>query len=93
MMEMEKQFIKDAIKEALQEAGMGWPRWLPTGMASRYSGLSAKTLRRLAREGEIYATNPGGGKLLFDRESIDTFMLKERAEIQIHLDRLKHIAL
>ncbi len=81
--------IKTAIKEAIQEAGIGWPRWMPSKMASRYSGLSEKTLRRLAKEGEIYATSVNGGKLLFDRESIDAFMLKEKAELQIHLDHIK----
>ncbi len=82
-------FIKTAIKEAIQEAGIGWPRWMPSKMASHYSGLSEKTLRRLAREGEIYATSVNGGKLLFDRESIDAFMLREKAKLHIHLDHIK----
>ena len=81
--------IKTAIKEAIQEAGIGWPRWMPSKMASRYSGLSEKTLRRLAKEGEIYATSVNGGKLLFDKESIDAFMLREKAELHIHLDHIK----
>ena len=81
--------ITIALKQALQEVGLGWPRWMPSKMASRYSGLSEKTLRRLARVGEIYATKPCGGKLLFDKESIDAFMLREKVELHVHLDQVK----
>lgn len=83
------ELIIRAVKEAIQEAGTGWPRWMPSKMASRYSGLSEKTPRRLARDGEIYATSVNGGKLLFDKESIDSFMLREKAVLQRHLDRIK----
>ena len=81
-----KQIVQEAIKEALREAlsslPTSYPRWLPSKEASRYSGLSEKTLRRLAQEGEIYATSIGGGKLLFDRESIDEFLLKQQKEVK-----------
>jgi len=86
--------LKKILKETLMDLGVGtpsWPRWMPSKMASRYSGLSDKTLRRLAREGEIYAVNIGGKKFLFDKESIDEYLLKEKAELQIHLDRIKDL--
>ena len=60
--------LKKILKETLMDLGVGtpsWPRWMPSKMASRYSGLSDKTLRRLAREGEIYAVNIGGKKFLY----------------------------
>ncbi|GAB6161946.1 hypothetical protein JCM12298_11050 [Desulfothermus naphthae] len=81
--------IKEIIIQALQEINFVWPRWLPTKMASRYSGLSEKTLRNLYKTGDIYATSIGGGKLLFDKESIDQFMLREKAVINAHVDKLK----
>ena len=77
------------IQKVVQETGCAWPRWMPSRMASRYSGLSVKTLRKLAREGEIYAASVNGGKLLFDRESIDEYLLRNRAEIKLRLDELK----
>ncbi len=83
--------IKDLIKEAIQEVGTGWPRWMPIKMASNYSGLSERTLRDLARRGIIYATKPGGGKLIFDKESIDRYFLKEKAKIKFHLDQFKRV--
>ena len=78
--------IQEAVREALECRPSAWPRWLPIKEAARYSGLSPATLRKLAREGEIYARNLNGGKLLFDRESIDDFMLRDRAEIKARLD-------
>ncbi len=83
-----KTLIYEAVREALSSLPTAWPRWLPSKEASRYSGLSEKTLRRLAQEGEIYATSIGGGKLLFDRESIDEFLLKQQREIKAKTDSL-----
>lgn len=83
--------LKKAIKEAMAEVIMeskDWPRWLPINLASHYSGLSAKTLRNLAKEGDIYATSINGGKLLFDKNSIDEFMLRDKKMIQVYLDRI-----
>jgi excisionase family DNA binding protein len=93
---MEEKELKEIIKETIQEVlyellseflprfeYSQYPRWLPSKEASRYSGLSEKTLRKLAREGEIYATSVGGGKLLFDRMSIDEFLLRQRKEISV----------
>ncbi len=82
-----------AVREALESRPSAWPRWLPIKEAARYSGLSPATLRRLAREGEIYAKNLNGGKLLFDRESIDEFMLQDRAELEAQLDRFRRLGL
>ena len=94
---MEERNIEKILKRVLQEELSRiqvWPRWLPTREASRYSGLSAKTLRKLAQEGEIYAVeSPGGGKLLFDRKSIDEYFLREKALLKAHLDRLKRSGL
>ena len=73
--------------EVLLKGHFSWPRWLPTKEATRYSGLSAKTLVRLYRNGDIYAANLGGGKYLFDRISIDEFFLKEKIQIKISVDK------
>jgi len=91
--EILKELVFRAVREALESRPSAWPRWLPIKEAARYSGLSPSTLRRLAREGEIYARNLNGGKLLFDRESIDDFMLRDRAEIEVRLDRLRRAGL
>jgi len=82
-----KQVLKEVLQEILQEISLKQelPRWLPSKEASRYSGLSEKTLRRLAKEGEIYATSIGGGKLLFDRYSIDEFLLKQQREVKVRV--------
>ncbi len=74
---------QEEILKAIQQvcAATAWPRWLPSKKAAQYSGLSEKTLRRLAKQGEIYAACPGGGKLLFDKEDIDAYMLRQKAEI------------
>jgi len=89
-----KQIVQEAIKEALREAlsslPTSYPRWLPTREAVKYSGLSKDILYKLAEEGEIYAVkSPGGGKLLFDRLSIDEYLLKDKHQFKVHLDRIK----
>ena len=85
-----KRIVLEAVREALESRPSAWPRWLPIKEAARYSGLSEKTLRRLAKDGEIYATqSPGGGKLLFDRESIDEYLLREKARLKAHLDLIR----
>ncbi|MCD6490099.1 MAG: helix-turn-helix domain-containing protein [Thermodesulfobacterium sp.] len=86
--EIIKQIVQEAIQEALSSLSSEWPRWLPSKEASRYSGLSEKTLRRLAQEGEIYATSVGGGKLLFDRYSIDEFLLKQQKEVRLKAENI-----
>ncbi len=88
---MKEQQIFELLQELREEIArlQSWPRWLPTKAAVRYSGLSEKKLRELVREGEIYATNPGGGKLIFDRESIDEYLLREKARIKAHLELFK----
>lgn len=74
---------QEEILKAIQQAcaTAAWPRWLPSKKAAQYSGLSEKTLRKLAKQGEIYAACPGGGKLLFDKEDIDAYMLRQKAQI------------
>ena len=84
--------LRQAVREELSRI-QTWPRWLPTKAAARYSGLSEWKLRELYRAGEIYAKNVGGGKLLFDRESIDDYMLQDKAVVRKHLDRLKRSGL
>ena len=85
-----KRIVLEAVREALESRPSAWPRWLPIKEAARYSGLSEKTLRRLAKDGEIYAVeSPGGGKLLFDRESIDEYFLREKARLKAHLDLIR----
>ncbi|AEH45833.1 hypothetical protein Thein_1979 [Thermodesulfatator indicus DSM 15286] len=88
---MKEQQIIELLQELREEIArlQTWPRWLPIRDAVRYSGLSEKKLRELAREGEIYATKPGGGKLIFDRESIDDYFLREKARIKAHLELFK----
>jgi len=79
-----KNLALEVLKEAVREVIFCVEkRWLTTREAVRYSALSEKTLRKLAREGEIYATSVGGGKLLFDRYSIDEFLLKQNREVKV----------
>lgn len=87
---MDKQVLKEIIKEALLELGVVsmQPRWLSTKEAVFYSGLSRNTLYKLYQEGEIYATSIRGGKLLWDRESIDEYLLREKKEFQVKTRRL-----
>lgn len=84
---MEK-LIERAVRKAMTEIVLSWPRWLKTAQAARYSGLSTKTLRRLAREGEIKAYRHGKD-LVFDRESIDQYFLRQEAEVQAHFEKVK----
>ena len=93
---MEERNIEKILKRVLQEELSRiqvWPRWLPTKAAARYSGLSEWKLRELYKQGEIYAKNIGGGKLIFDRESIDDYMLRDKALLKAHLDQLKRSGL
>ncbi|MEM7814709.1 MAG: helix-turn-helix domain-containing protein [Candidatus Aenigmatarchaeota archaeon] len=78
------------MKEALLELGafQTWPRWLSTREACRYSGLSKDMLYKLRNEGEIYATTVGGGKLLWDKESIDEFLLKDKKNITLKVKQI-----
>jgi len=82
-----RKVVAEVFEEKLMKIPSLWPRWLPLKEAVRYSGMSERMLRKLAKEGEIYATKPGGGKMLFDRESIDDFLLREKAEINTLLNR------
>ena len=82
------ELLRQAVREEISRIQI-WPRWLPTKAAVKYSGLSAWKLRELARSGEIYARNIGGGKLVFDRQSIDEYMLRDKALLHKHLDRLE----
>ena len=92
-----KKLVVEAVREALLEllpaSPSEYPRWLPSKEASRYCGLSEKTLRKLAQEGEIYAASVGGGKLLFDRYSIDDFLLKQQREVKLRVDAITKEAL
>ncbi len=83
-----RKIIYEAVKEVLESQPVIWPRWLKTAQAARYSGLSTKTLRRLAREGKIRARRHGKD-LIFDRESIDEYFLRQEAEVKAHLEKVK----
>ena len=83
-----RRIVYEAVKEVLENQPVIWPRWLKTAQAARYSGLSTKTLRRLAREGKIRAYRHGKD-LIFDRESIDQYFLCQEAEIQAHFEEIK----
>jgi len=45
-------------------------------------------LYKLRNEGEIYATTVGGGKLLWDKESIDEFLLKDKKNITLKVKQI-----
>jgi len=45
-------------------------------------------LYKLRNEGEIYATTIGGGKLLWDRESIDEYLLRGKKEITLRVRQI-----
>ncbi len=51
------------------------PRFLPLGAASRYAGLSEKSLRRLIDRGDLKGLRPCPGKVLVDRQEIDQLFL------------------
>ena len=48
-------------------------KWLTLTEACTYTGRSAATLRRKARDGLIVGHRPPGSHWQFDRESIDAF--------------------
>lgn len=83
----EKELIKEAIKEVLwelrHELNLFGARWLSTKDAIRYSGLSKDVLYKLYKNGEIYATTVGGGKLIWDRNSIDEYFLRQKNEVAL----------
>lgn len=64
-----------------KEAPKTVPRWLPARVAAAYSGMSRSKLYFHLAEGQIRAALVKGrgtvrGSRLFDRESIDEFLLK-----------------
>lgn len=77
---MDKKILKSVVKEVMQE--LFTSRWLTTKEAVKYSKLSEKTLRKFYRQGEIYAVQIGN-KLIWDKESIDNFLLQDEKKINL----------
>lgn len=67
-----------------------WPRWMSITQATEYISLSDKTLLQLITDGKIKAKNIRR-KYLIDRESIDSFMQSDEAEVEEALERLREI--
>jgi len=66
----------DRIEKLIQErVGSSLkPGWLNLSEASKYSGLSERTLRRAIRAGKLRSARQAG-KLLFKAEWLDKFIL------------------
>jgi excisionase family DNA binding protein len=52
-------------------------RFLGINDASRYTSLSAQTLRRFIADGKLTAHRPGG-KILIDRRQLDDLVLRSK---------------
>lgn len=53
---------------------MSQPEWIPLSEATRLSGLSSRTLRRMVAEGQLKGVKTRGGHLRVSRDSIDKLL-------------------
>lgn len=56
------------------------PRYLKTGAAARYLGLSRRFLAALTQRGELPFSRVGPRCILFDRKDLDAFVQARRVE-------------
>lgn len=94
---MQRKVIKDIMTELQELIGQlktvldshsVAPRWLSIRQACLYASMSENKLKEHINEGDIYATKKGG-KVFVDKESIDTFMLADSAEVEKTLARIQ----
>lgn len=56
-------------------------RWLTTGEASRHLNIAPITLRRWIKDGKIKPRRTPGGKLRFQRESLDAVLVEKEVAL------------
>ena len=58
-------------------------RWLKISDASRYAGLSPKTIKRMLTKGYLRGERTPGGHWRVDRESIDEYFSGDQKALEI----------
>lgn len=74
--------INTKLDELLARAATGPARFLTVEGAAAYSGLSTKSIRRLIARGELEAMRPVKGRVLVDRQAIDSLILGSTARVR-----------
>lgn len=73
----------EAAISRLAERPAGPPqRWLTIGQAAQYSGLCAKSIRRLIEAGELAAHRPVRGRVLLCKHQIDAVILASTGAVR-----------
>lgn len=70
--------LSAAVRElAALVDGQLWPRWLSVATAARYCSLGEKSIRNLVASGKLTPSRAVRGKLLIDRQQLDSLLLAE----------------
>jgi len=67
--------IADRLDALLQRIDQPPQRFLTVGQAATYSGLSAESIRRLLAAGKLSPLRPVAGRVLIDRQQLDSLIL------------------
>ena len=79
----------DILADKIAERILFQPRWLKLRQASQYSTIGIKRLKKLAEAGEVYARQGNDrGDWIFDKESIDKYMLAPGKEHKARSEKL-----
>jgi len=65
----------EKLDRLLQNGRASHVRFLSVNGAAQYSGLSTKSIRRLIALGRITALHPVRGRVVIDRNELDSFIL------------------
>lgn len=68
-----RMILNNILKKRDTNSSISTDRWLSIKQTIEYSGLSDSTIRRAIRKGVLKAGNRGG-KLLFKKENIDSWI-------------------
>jgi len=79
--------LKENINFLVKAASNSYPRWMDIKLACLYSSMSKNTLMEYIMRGNIYAKKLAG-KWYVDRMSLDSFMLKDGAELDARVLKL-----
>jgi hypothetical protein len=77
----------ERIEKMLEAISSLSARWLDLKAAAAYTSMSAKTLMKYIKRGEIYASHKDG-KWYIDRESIDAFHLSDKVKVEETVARI-----
>lgn len=75
--------IRAAVRDELAKGARLAPRWLSVDDAAEYSGLGAKSIRRLLASGSLTAHRPIRGRVVIDREQLDNYIRTSTAEQRV----------